>query len=48
MAVNTPTHPPETRTNLSNPQVVAEKIKAKYPDAVESASAQGIVIKSDQ
>jgi NADH/F420H2 dehydrogenase subunit C len=33
---------------LSNPQVVAEKIKAKYPDAVESASAQGIVIKSDQ
>ena len=32
----------------NDPQVVAEQIKAKYPDAVESVSAQGIVVKNDQ
>ena len=48
MAVNAPVAPPETKTNNNDPQVVAEQIKAKYPDAVESVSAQGIVVKNDQ
>lgn len=48
MAVNAPVAPPETKTNYNDPQVVAEQIKAKYPDAVESVSAQGIVVKNDQ
>ena len=47
MAVNAPVTP-ETKINLGDPQVVAEQIKVKHPDAVESVSAQGIVVKSDQ
>ena len=47
MAVNPPP-PPETKINPNDPQVVAEKIKTVFADAVESASAQGIVVKSDK
>ncbi|MCI0478174.1 MAG: NADH-quinone oxidoreductase subunit C, partial [Anaerolineales bacterium] len=34
--------------NYNDPQIVAEQIKTKYPDAVEASSAQGIVVKGDQ
>ncbi len=47
MAVNAPSVPTETKINLNDPQVVAEKIKATYPDAIEAVSAQGIVVKRD-
>ncbi|MBI5653582.1 MAG: NADH-quinone oxidoreductase subunit D [Chloroflexi bacterium] len=46
MAVNAP--PAETKPLSANdPQTIAEQIKTKFPDALESASAQGIVIKRD-
>ncbi len=48
MAVTPPPGPPEPTVNLNDPQVVAEKIQAALPDAVESASAQGIVIKREK
>jgi NADH/F420H2 dehydrogenase subunit C len=48
MAVTPPPAPPETRVNLNDPQVVAEKIKTTLPDAVESVSAQAIVVQNDK
>ena len=49
MAVTAPTVPPETRTVAKNdPQSIADQIKAQYPGAVDSASAQGIVVKGDR
>lgn len=47
MAVNAPVVP-ETKPNYNDPQIVAEQIKTQYPDAIESASAQGIVVKNKQ
>jgi NADH:ubiquinone oxidoreductase subunit D/NADH:ubiquinone oxidoreductase subunit C len=48
MSVIVPTASPETKINLNDPQVVAEQIKMAQPDAVESVSAQGIVVKNDK
>jgi NADH/F420H2 dehydrogenase subunit C len=49
MAVTAPTAPIETKpATVNDPQVIAEKIKLQYPDAVESASAQGIVVKNNR
>jgi len=48
MAVNAPVVSSENKPNYNDPQVVAEQIKTKFPDAVEAVSAQGIVIKNDQ
>ena len=48
MAVNPPLAPPEVKVNLNDPQVVADKVKTIFPDAVESVSAQGVVVKRDQ
>jgi NADH-quinone oxidoreductase subunit C/D len=47
MAANAPAVT-ETQMPLNDPQVVAEKIKTQYPDAVEAVSAQGIVLKKDR
>lgn len=48
MAVNPPLAPPETKANLNDPQVVAARIKNVFPDAVEAANAQEIVVKNDK
>ncbi|HEX7594056.1 MAG TPA: NADH-quinone oxidoreductase subunit C, partial [Anaerolineae bacterium] len=49
MAVTEPVAPAIVKpTNANDPQSLADQIKAQYPDAVESASAQGIVIKRDR
>ncbi len=40
---------PETLTpTLNDPQAVAARVTEKFPDAVESSSAQGIVVKADR
>src|SRR5712692_933114 len=51
MAVNAPpAPPPETiaAPSVNDPQAVADKIKAKFPDAVESVAPPGIVVKADR
>lgn len=48
MAVNQPPMPPETKTNYNDPQVVAEQLKTVLPDAVESVSAQAMVVKREK
>ena len=49
MAVTAPAVPPETKTSTKNdPQSIADQIQAHYPDAVESANEQGIVVKGDR
>ncbi len=48
MAVNAPVAPAELKSNLNDPLVIAEKIKAQYPTAVEAANAQGIVVQGEQ
>ena len=48
MAVNAPVAPAELKSNLNDPLVIAEKIKAQYPTAIEAANAQGIVVKGEQ
>ena len=47
MAVNAPPVPADTKPLANDPQSIADQIKTKFPDALESASAQGIVIKRD-
>jgi len=48
MAVNAPVAPTEIQKPVTyDPQGIADKIQALYPTAVESVSAQGIVLKSD-
>jgi len=47
MAVNAPPAPTETKPlDAYDASSVAEKIKAHYPDAIESAAGQNLVIKS--
>lgn len=49
MAVNAPPAPTETKlAPVYDPNSIAEQIKTKYADAVESASAQGLVIKNER
>ena len=48
MAVNAPVAPAELKSNLNDPLVIAEKIKAQYPTAIEAANAQGIVVQGEQ
>jgi len=48
MAVTPPPAPPEVKVKPNDPQVVADKIKAAYPEAIESVSAQAIVVKNDK
>ena len=49
MAVTEPVAPAVVKPTATNdPQSIADQIKAKYPDAVESVSAQGIVLRRDR
>lgn len=49
MAITEPMAPAIAKsTNTNDPQGIADQIKALYPDAVESASVQGIVVKRDR
>ncbi len=48
MAVNAPTAPTETKpVNAFDAPSVAEKIKAKFPNAIEAATDQNLVIKRE-
>ncbi|CAG0947935.1 partial NADH-quinone oxidoreductase subunit C, partial [Anaerolineae bacterium] len=49
MAVNAPPAPTETKpAPVYDPNSIAEQIKTQYADAVESTSAQGLVIKNER
>ena len=48
MAVNAPPVPADTQPLANDPQSIADQIKTKFPDALESASAQAITIKRDR
>ncbi|MDE3090494.1 MAG: NADH-quinone oxidoreductase subunit C, partial [Chloroflexota bacterium] len=47
MAVTEPVAPPVAKpVSANDPQSIADQIKARFPDAVDSVSAQGLVIQS--